>query len=62
METLIKNYKDNEEIELAWKELIEALKPMTKKENTSTKFNSVKTHHHPALITTSELANWEMLG
>lgn len=62
METLKKQYRDQAEIELAWQELIEAIKPLNIIESKGGEKTRIKTQHHPAIITTSEFANWEIFG
>lgn len=57
MGTLTRTYRDDAEIEQAWQDLLQALTPTPKE-----KEPAGITKHHPALITTSDLSSWEMIG
>lgn len=47
----------------AWKELIEAIKPGNIKGSEVAKNNARnRIKHHPAIITTLEMSNWEFFG
>lgn len=51
--------------ELAWKELIAAIKPgelFRKTAKKSTAVSNTKAVYHPAVVTDSELGNWELFS
>lgn len=63
MKTLIENttssLQKNAITELAWKELIEAVKPSTGHTSEIAKNNARnRIKHHPAIITTLEMSHW----
>jgi len=70
MDTTRRIYKDQDEIELAWKELIQAIKPLRVStvpsatgpsgESKTIDRNKKKRLHHPALITPRDFDNWEL--
>lgn len=71
MDSKTKIYKDNEEIDRAWKELIDSIKPLNvtrfKSPNTApedlkiTNTGKKQRLHHPALITEVDFKNWDFL-
>ena len=64
MDTLKKTYRDEAGIELAWKELIQVIKPSEIEPDglKETKPDNRQAKHHPAFFTKHDFDKWEIFG
>ncbi|PBQ30480.1 hypothetical protein CNR22_01420 [Sphingobacteriaceae bacterium] len=63
MKTLNETPVPTSSTDLAWKELMEVIRPVKSEISEIAKTNAKnRIKHHPAIITTLEMANWELFG